>query len=183
MAIVTGISWTDSTFNPWKVAFLCVALLGCSGMAPQKAESGTYVSQDLRELFRAAATYKVTQDGYANGVQVRAVYIGPIGECASIGLIQPRLRRVATYEVCRNTIRERMSIPPALPDGRDAAAALDNVRRQALSYGVGLFQWQGFHLVATRLGPGYTQGACASIELIVSYEMDLVLQNVKEVCR
>jgi hypothetical protein len=153
-----------------------MVLLSQSTMASES------ISQDLGDLLRSVQASKNTQFAVVGGIKVRGVYVGSDGECDRVGVLNSLFKRIDNYRICGNNIEIRNTVSPALPSGSEIETTINDVRRQAILYGNGAAIWQDYKFNAKRIGLS-GNSTCAPVELVVSYDGDLVLNNTQSVCQ
>ncbi len=107
------------------------------------------------------------------------IYVETDKLCESVSIIWPR-RGGENFRVCNGEIHARNTVSPVLDDS-DIRTVLSSVVNNAIMYGQ----------AKQKVGSGYSVAAgalsavsndCKNVEVIVSYDGDLVDRGVQKVC-
>ena len=178
------------------------ALSGCASMNPNQPEtkriggsvndsrfkpaqptghSGVSSPQEA-DLILSAARARQSMTGFTGHSTLRATYVGTRGGCEAVTVENEQFNKVDHYEVCNGQIANRRDVAPARPDiGDYDEKAMASVKRDAIQYGSGAVQYQGYSYRAKRIGVPNAQG-CMPVEITVSYDGLLVDRTTEQVC-
>ena len=181
---------------------ITVFLAGCSSMNPTEPETksigGTVndsrvtlaqptghsgvSSREKAGLILATARARQSMTGFAGHSELRATYVGRRGSCEAVTVENRQFNKVDHYEVCGGQIARRNDVAPARPSVGDYdRKAMERVKRDAIQYGSGAVQYQGYSYRANRIGVPNAQG-CMPVEIMVSYDGLLVDRATEQVC-
>lgn len=139
-------------------------------------------SPEEAALIRSVAASRQSMTGFAGHSELRATYVGSTGRCEAVTVENRQFNKVDHFKVCDGRIARRNEVAPARPDVGDYdQAAMQAVKRDAIRYGSGVSQYQGYTYQAQRVGVPNAQG-CMPVEVTVSYDGLLVDRSVDQVC-
>jgi hypothetical protein len=142
---------------------------------------------ELSTFIRDVAKARTTQEGNVDGQAVSGVYTGR-DNCDHVAIIRidvrtKKQRAAENYRVCGESVirTDRDTVAPSYPDDPGAVTALTSARRNALLYGQQQTRYQDYRIETRRLGVGSAK-PCQPVSTIITYENNLVFQDVNEVC-
>lgn len=184
---------------PWLMLGLTIVLGGCATdderrmlsyyKQANKNHSGlqAVTPGELYNFIRDVAQARTTQEGSVEGRAVRGVYTGK-DNCDHVAVIRIEVRSqkpmpAENYRVCGESVMrtDRDTVAPSYPDDAAAVTALASARHNALLYGQQQTRYQDYRIETRRLGVGSAR-PCQPVSTIITYENNLVFQDVTEVC-
>lgn len=168
-----------------------IALADCapvSGYRPPDTDPQVVVPGELYSFIDDVAHNRSTLENTVAGRPVRGVFLGHDGcdrvAVIALGIHGSKHPRVQNYSVCGRTITQTdaYEVMPSFPDDADARGALASAQHAALLYAQQRKRFQGYVIEARRLGIGDMR-PCLPVETIITYDGNLVLHDVGEVCR
>ncbi|KIA82240.1 hypothetical protein QR66_00390 [Chromobacterium piscinae] len=128
----------------------------------------------------AVALSHQTQESILNGRLSQVVYVGQTGDCSAVSIRSPE-GHDQHFRVCKRQIIPRATVAPSWPDNPANTATLTTVVKNAVLYGqASQTDEDGYLIQAKTLGAMTT--TCKHIEVIISFEADLVDYALKKVC-
>ena len=127
----------------------------------------------------AVAQAKQDQDTVINGVDVSLVYVGKQGDCDAVGAMWPQ-DRITNYRVCQGQVQERSGPPPAWADNPDSRVVLQSAVEGGLRYGHASQAYGDYTISTQQLA---ASGLCQNVEVVISFQGDLVGRAFKQVCQ
>jgi hypothetical protein len=168
-----------------------LALAGCmlaSGYRLPYADPPEVPPGELYNFIEDVARNRSSLENSIAGRPVRGIFIGHDG-CDRVVVISLDVcgaghQYAKNFRVCGNRITQTDAdeVTPSFPDDVDARAVLTNTRRAALLYGSQRMRFQGYVIESRRLGV-IGRKDCAPVETIITYDGNLVLEDVREICR
>jgi hypothetical protein len=154
---------------------------------PTILAASAYAATDLDRLLADAASAGHPVEGIAYGQRVRAVPVGPAGECMRVGLVYLDFRRggterIVNYDVCGERGAEVREVSPALPDDPAMRELVRMSVNGALAYGTHVADYQGYR-VASRRNTAPDGAGCAHVDTVVSSDRLLVSHAGGRVCQ
>jgi len=135
---------------------------------------------DITDSVRDVAISKMSMVTTINGLDAEVVYVGTQDMCESVSIVWTR-QRIKNFRVCNGDVQPRNTVSPAWGDDGDSLAVFKSVVNNAIMYGQAKQNDRNGYLVSAR-SLGAASHDCKNIEVIVSYEGDLVDRAVREVC-
>jgi hypothetical protein len=133
--------------------------------------------QQQEILLVAKFQHSMTVD--LNGEIIPVIYVGKDQECEAVSIMWTDIR-IENFRVCNGIVKNRGTVSPAW-DKESGKPVFQAVVKDTVLYGKADLKDENGYLVSGRslrsLNPG-----CANIEMIISYDMDLVDRDVHEVC-
>ena len=184
------------------LALFATVLAGCTGWIEGSRTLKGYYSEDTpvpasrllvetEQFLRNVAQTRQTHEAQIPEGRVRGVHLGPgPSGCERVALVQleparsSRDLRSTNYEVCPNRVSAVRAdeLAPSYPDSNDALLTLEQTRRAALLYGSQRSAYQGYTIVARRLGVPSAQ-PCRPIETMIVFDDMLVYHSLKDICQ
>ncbi|MCR4304897.1 MAG: hypothetical protein NUV63_11870 [Gallionella sp.] len=114
-----------------------------------------------------------------NDRNIEVVYVGSDMSCESVSIMWTQ-QRIENFRVCGGLVQPRNTVSPALDE--DAVRPIfQSVVKNAILYGQAKQTDRNGYLVSARSLNSLSHD-CKNIEVIVSYDGDLVDRAVREVC-
>lgn len=142
---------------------------------------------ELYNFIHDVARARTTQEGNVDGQAISGIYTGR-DNCDHVAIIRfdvrtKKQRAAENYRVCGESIvrTDRDTLAPSYPDDSAAITVLNSARRNALLYGQQQTRYQDYRIETRRLGAGSAK-PCQPVSTIITYENNLVFQDVNEVC-
>lgn len=158
--------------KPFLLPLLAVALI-----APLAASAQT--NQVELAVASVAATH-MTTDSDINGRPAQIVYVGRAGACEAVS-IKWTERRIEHFRVCNGEVSTRNTVAPAWSDEPSTRLLLSSAIRSAVLYGETRQTDSNGYLYVARALPAVSS-RCSNIEVIISYDGDLVDRALRNVC-
>lgn len=152
-----------------KKIFLCLLLM------PSIA-----VAVDLTNTILDVANSKISMVATINGLDAKVVYVGIHDLCESVSIAWTE-QRIENFRVCNGEVIPRGTVSPSWGDEGENRVVLKSVVNNAILYGQAKQIDSSGYLIAAR-SLGTVSNNCKNIEVIVSYDGDLVDRAVREVC-
>lgn len=132
----------------------------------------------LDDAVMAVALSHQTQESILNGRLSQVVYVGQTGDCSAVSIRSPE-GHDQHFRVCKRQIIPRATVAPSWPDNPTNKAILTAVVKNAVLYGqASQTDEDGYLIQAKTLGA--MASACKHIEVIISFEADLVDYALKK---
>lgn len=134
---------------------------------------------DLQGVVRNVAASRMSLTTSLNGQAAEVVYVGADASCEAVSIIWTQ-QRIENFRVCHSEVQPRNTVSPAWDEsvGRPTFVSVVN---NAILYGQARQEDSNGYLVSARALNAISHD-CKNIEVIVSYEGDLVDHAVHEVC-
>jgi hypothetical protein len=135
------------------------------------------LAADLQSAIRDVATSRMSTS--INGQAAEVVYVGTVAGCEAISIMWSH-QRIENFRVCNGAVQARNTVSPAWDEsmGRPTFVSVVN---NAILYGQARQKDGNGYLVSARALNAISHD-CKNIEVLVSYEGDLVDRDVHEVC-
>lgn len=140
---------------------------------------GFAAGMGLEEAIREAANSKMSIMTNINEQDASVVYVGKAASCESVSIIWTR-QRIENFRVCNGEVSPRNTVSPAW-DSSASRTVYSSVVNNAISYGQAKQKDINGYLISARSLNAVSHN-CKNIEVIVSYDDDLVDRDVHEVC-
>jgi len=148
---------------------------GLALLAPAMAFAAT-----PEEVVTAAALSKTSEQVTVNGVEALAVYIGDFNHCQSVSIVRRAGKFIDNYRVCDGEVKPRNTVSPAW-DENVGKRTLLSVVNNAIDNGKAQQNDDNGYLISARI-QGTLNTDCRNIEVIVSYDGDLVDRAIHQIC-
>ena len=158
-----------------KIRNVLVVLMGLCGLFPligQASEASDAVTE-------VAAT-QVSTVVRVNGHMVPVIYVGRFDGCDSVA-IQHAPDRYEHFRVCGNQVVPRNTVSPSWTEEDGGGAVLAAVVNNAILLGEASQTDSNGYVIAARTLGGL-RSDCKNVEVIISYDGDLVDRAVRSVC-
>lgn len=133
---------------------------------------------DLKDVVRDVAISKMSVITTIYDQKAEVVYIGIVDSCEAVSIMWPR-ERIENFRVCDGDVLPRNTVSPAWNDNL-GHTVLSSVVNNAIMYGQANQDDNGYMISARSLNA--ISDACKNIEVIVSYDGDLIDRAVRKVC-
>ena len=145
-------------------------------LLPTFASAGNLILQDV---IRDVATSRISMTTSLNGQAAEVVYVGTDAGCDAVSIMWSR-QRIENFRICHGEVQARNTVSPAW-DANVGRSTFTSVVDNAILYGQARQKDGNGYLVSARALNAISHD-CKNIEVIVSYEGDLVDRDVHEVC-
>lgn len=115
-----------------------------------------------------------------SGQEAEVVYVGIHDLCESVSIVWSE-QRIENFRVCNGEVKPRGTVSPSWGDGSENLVVFKSVVNNAILYGQAKQIDRSGYLVSAK-SLGTVSHNCKNIEVIVSYDGDLVDRAVREVC-
>jgi hypothetical protein len=134
---------------------------------------------DLQSAVLDVATSRMSMTSSINGQAAEVVYLGIDAGCDAVSIRWSR-QHIDNFRVCNGEVKARNTVSPAWDEsvGRPTFISVVN---NAILYGQARQKDGNGYLVSARTLNAISHD-CKNIEVIVSYEGNLVDRDVREVC-
>jgi hypothetical protein len=136
------------------------------------------LAADLKDVVRDVAESKMSVITTIYDQEAEVVYIGLVDRCEAVSIKWPR-KSIENFRVCNGDVLPRNTVSPAWNDSL-GHTVLSSVVNNAIMYGQANQDDDGFMISARSLSA--VSDDCKNIEVIVSYDGDLVDRAVRKVC-
>jgi hypothetical protein len=134
---------------------------------------------DIDDAVRNVAESKMSMMTTIYEKNVEVVYVGTDNLCEAVSIMWTH-QRIENFRVCNGEVQHRNTVSPAW-DETDGRLVLTSVINNAIRYGHAKQKDNNGYLVSA-MALGAVSHDCKNIEVIVSYDGDLVDRGVHEVC-
>lgn len=134
---------------------------------------------DLSVAVRDIASNKMSMMTTIYEKDASVVYVGKAGACEAVSIMWTP-QRIENFRVCNGEVKPRNTVSPAW-DGSASRTVFSSVVSNAISYGQAKQKDSNGYLISARLLNAVSHD-CKNMEVIVSYDDDLVDRDVHEVC-
>ncbi|AXQ51171.1 MULTISPECIES: hypothetical protein [Pseudomonas] len=155
----------------WYTIAAAVAFLGLAHAANASEASAAVLS---------VATSKMSSVARINGATRPVIYVGQFDGCDSVS-IQNAPGRYEHFRVCGNQVTARNTVSPSWAEDDGAGDVLRAVVDNAVLFGAASQVDPNGYLITAR-ALGSAQYSCTNVEVILSYEGDLVDRALKSIC-
>jgi hypothetical protein len=135
---------------------------------------------DIEATIRTVAISKKTITTTINGSHAEVVYVGSQATCESVS-IRWTQDRIENFRVCSGDVNARGTVSPSWGDDSENPVIFKAVVNSAIMYGQAEQTDRNGYLVSARALKAVSSD-CVNIEVIVSYDYDLVDHVVREIC-
>lgn len=137
-------------------------------------------ASEASDAVQSVAASKMSTVARINGATRPVIYVGKFDGCDSVS-IQNAPGRFEHFRVCGNQVSARNTVSPSWTEDDGAGDVLRAVVDNAVLFGAASQVDPNGYLIAARaLGP--SQRSCSNVEVILSYEGDLVDRALKSIC-
>ncbi|VVP31001.1 hypothetical protein [Pseudomonas fluorescens] len=152
-----------------------VVLMVLCGLIPLIGQAS-----EATDAVMEVATTQMSTVVRVNGQNVPVIYVGQADGCDSVA-IQHASDRYEHFRVCDNQVIPRNTVSPSWTEEGGARAVLAAVVRNSILLGeASQTDSNGYLISARTLGALRTD--CKNVEVIISYDGDLVDRALKSVC-
>lgn len=134
---------------------------------------------DMDDAVRDVAQSKMSMMTTIDNRNIEVVYVGTDTSCEAVSVMWTR-QRIENYRVCNGDVQLRNTLSPAW-DESAGRPVFQSVVKTAILYGQAQQKDSNGYLVSARSLNALSHD-CKTIEVIVSYDGDLVDRDVHEVC-
>jgi hypothetical protein len=146
---------------------------------PRQEEAA--IAPDTARLIRQAVQVGHAVTGFSGHSKLQAVPMGVRSGCDAVTVKNRQFGTTDHYLVCDGRIQPRSAVAPARIEDDFDRAALRSVKRDALRFGSGRAEYQGYVYTARRVGLPDGQG-CSEIEYTIGYDGVLVDRGLERAC-
>jgi hypothetical protein len=134
---------------------------------------------DLKNVVQDVASSKMSMVATIYGKDTSVVYVGTDNLCESVSIMWTP-QRIENFRVCHGEMQSRNTVSPAWDDS-NSRPILKSVVGNAILYGHANQNDNNGYMISART-LGTVSADCKTIEVIVSYDGDLVDRGIKEIC-
>lgn len=135
----------------------------------------------IEDVVRSVAESRQSISTNLNGFAVDVVDVGRVGVCEAVSIVWPR-SRIENYRVCDGVAVNQHSVSPRWDGDEDSARTFRSVVSNAVLYGQSAqVDHDGYLIRGTALEA--TGAGCKNIEVVISYNGDLVERGIKKLCQ
>lgn len=134
---------------------------------------------DLKDAVHDVADSKVSMVTIIYGKDADVVYVGVDKLCESVSIMWTE-QRIENFRVCNGVVHPRNTVSPAWDDS-DSRSISKSVVSNAILYGQAKQMDNNGYVISAR-SSGFVSNDCKKIEVIVSYDGDLVDRAVRQIC-
>jgi len=149
--------------------------LGLLGLTPTLA-----LATETSNAVEAVAQSRMSTVAHINGRNKPVIYVGQFDGCDSV-TVQNGDDHFDHYRVCGHEVRARNTVSPSWTESDGGKAVLKAVVSNAVLYGAASQTDANGYLITAR-SLGALQPICTNVEVIISYEGDLVDRALKSIC-
>lgn len=156
------------------------ALLAVLAAAVTASFTASAQTNQTAPAVASVAATRMTTDTYINGRPAQVVYVGRAGACEAVS-VKWTERRIEHFRVCEQEVTARNTVAPAWSDEPSTRLLLSSTIRNAVLYGEARqTDSNGYQYVARALPA--VSSRCSNVEVIISYDGDLVDRALRNVC-
>lgn len=115
-----------------------------------------------------------------NSRLVDVIYVGQFDQCASVA-IEHSSHHYEHFRVCNGQIKSRNTVSPSWNDDKNSRSILGAVIQNAIYYGEAHQDDSNGYLISA-ITLGSAEPGCKNIEVVISYDGDLVDRQVQSTC-
>ncbi|WP_425953259.1 hypothetical protein [Ralstonia pseudosolanacearum] len=135
---------------------------------------------DLNDTVSMVAQTHQTTLATINGRDAQVIYVGQFGGCESVA-IRSSGDHFQHFRVCGGQVEPRNTVAPKWPDDQSGKRVLSAVVQNAILYGqASQGDENGYQITARTLGT--VEASCKNVEVLISYDGDLVDRGLKKIC-
>lgn len=158
-----------------KTRYLVFVILSFVGFFPLIGQAS-----EATDAVQQVAASRMSTVARINMQTVPVIYVGSFGGCDSVA-IQHGAERFEHFRVCGNQVEPRNTVSPSWSEADGGRAVLAAVVENAILYGSATqTDANGYAISARTLGG--IQSDCKNVEVVISYDGDLVDRAVKRIC-
>lgn len=149
-------------------------------LAAALAASAPVLGAGISDYVLRAARMQQNTAGIANGRAAQIVYVGEHGGCSQVAVLWKGTPQ-QNFQVCGGRVQDKHSVAPSWPVDGPARQLLAMVVQQAMLAGQSAATDANGYLIAAQRANDF--GQCATVDIKVSYDGDLVDRDIRKVCR
>lgn len=158
-----------------KIRNLLVVLMGLCGLLPMIGQAS-----EATDAVMEVATTRMSTVARVNGQNVPVIYVGQIDGCDSVA-IQHASDRYEHFRVCDHQVIPRNTVSPSWTEDDGGRAVLAAVVSNGILFGEAHQTDSNGYLISARTLGGL-RSDCKNVEVIISYDGDLVDRALKSAC-
>lgn len=133
------------------------------------------------DVVRSVAETRQSISTNINGIPVDVVDVGRVGSCEAVSIVWPR-SRIENYRVCDGVVTNRHTVSPLWDGDANSARIFQSVVSNAIMYGHSeQSDKDGYLIRGTALGAA--GAGCKNIEVVISYDGDMVERGIRKICQ
>lgn len=141
---------------------------------------GQAYGASIDETVSMVAQTRQTTVATVNGRDAEIIYVGRFGDCDSVS-VRSSGKHYQHFRVCRGNVQARNTVAPSWADDQGSQKVLAAVTRNAIFYGQSAqIDENGYLITARTLGA--VEASCKNIEVVISYDGDLVDRGLRRIC-
>jgi len=137
------------------------------------------IATEMTDAVQDVAASKMTTLATIYDQEAQVVYVGQDSSCESVSIIWPR-NSIENFRVCNGEVLPRHTVSPAI-DEETIRPILKSVIGNAIMYGQAKQKDSAGYLISVRALSDVSSD-CKNIEVIVSYDGDLVDRKLQKIC-
>lgn len=149
--------------------------------------TGTAAAATIDEVVRSIAQARTSSSVVIDSRVADAVYVGEVahhGErCAAVALPSRagKFDRIENFRVCGERVERVDDVSPAWPGDAQGKALVTSAVQNAIRFGKGQANYDGYIITARALNT--ISSHCKNIEVLISYDGNLVDRAEKQMCQ
>lgn len=149
--------------------------------------TGTATAATIDDVVRSIAQARTSSSVATDSRVVDAVYVGEVthnGErCAAVALPSHvgKFDRIENFRVCGERVERIDDVSPAWSGDAQGKALVTSAVQNAIRFGKGLANYDGYVITARALNA--ISSHCKNIEVLISYDGNLVDHAEKQMCQ
>lgn len=158
-----------------KNRIVLAGLISLCGLLPLMGQAS-----DATDAVMAVAASQMSTVVRLNNKDVPVIYVGQTGDCDSVA-IEHVSKRYEHFRVCNQQVVPRNTVSPSWSENDGGRAVLAAVVSNAIMFGQASQTDSNGYLISARTLGGLRTD-CRSVEVIVSFDGDLVDRALRSVC-
>lgn len=142
--------------------------------------SASSIASELEDTVQMVAQSRQTTQATIFGRDADVIYVGQFGGCESVSVRSPG-NHYQHFRVCNGQVQPRNSVAPKWSDEQNDKRVLSAVVQNAILYGQASQPDANGYLISART-LGTVEASCKNVEVVISYDGDLVDRAVKKIC-
>ncbi|ABF12876.1 conserved hypothetical protein (plasmid) [Cupriavidus metallidurans CH34] len=140
---------------------------------------GQVFGASIDETVGMVAQTRQTTVATINGRDAEIIYVGRFGDCDSVAVRSGK--HYQHFRVCSGKVQARNTVAPSWADDQGSQRVLAAVVRNAIFYGQSAQVDENGYLITART-LGAVEASCKNVEVVISYDGDLVDRGLKRIC-
>lgn len=136
-------------------------------------------AKELSEAVAMVARTHQTTQATASGREAQVIYVGQFNDCEAVSVRSSGHDQ--HFRICGSKVIARHTVAPKWPDGPDNKQVLAAVVQNAILYGQASQRDNDGYLIQARV-LGTIGASCKNLDVLISFDGDLVDHALKKVC-